>query len=440
MAEELVMPRLSDTMEQGTIARWLKQEGDQVTEGDVLAEIETDKATMELNSYADGVLLKILVGDGESAALGAPIAIVGEEGESVDGGGGNGSAETAEAEPEATEEPKAEAAEAEKPQKEPEKPAAGANGAGSGTLKASPIARRMAGEAGIDLRSLAGKGSGPDGRIVKVDVERLISEGQGGDAAPARQEAPAAEAKPAAQAAPAGGPASDRYPDAEVVAPSSMLKTVARRMAEAKSTVPHFYLSDEIDMTAAFKVRKDLNAALADSGEKVSVNDLVLRACVAALLDHQQFHRSWVDGQLVYHKHVGIGIAVALDDGLIVPVIKNAETKGIRQLAREARDLATRARDGKLRQHEIEGGTFTVSNLGMFGIPNFGAIINPPEPGILAVGAAVQKPVVVDGEVVVRPIMGVTLSVDHRSTSGADGARFLQSVKRYLEGGLLLLG
>ncbi len=219
-----------------------------------------------------------------------------------------------------------------------------------------------------------------------------------------------------------------------------MLKTVARRMVEAKSQVPHFYLSDEIDMSAAFRVRKELNAALADSGEKVSVNDLVLRACTAALLDHQQFHRSWVDGQLVYHTHVGLGIAVALDDGLIVPVIKDAETKGIRQLAREARDLATRARDGKLRQHEIEGGTFTVSNLGMFGIPQFGAIINPPEPGILAVGAAVQKPVVVDGEVVVRPIMGVTLSVDHRATSGADGARFLQSVKRYLEGGLLLLG
>jgi pyruvate dehydrogenase E2 component (dihydrolipoamide acetyltransferase) len=434
MAEELVMPRLSDTMEQGTIARWLKQEGDQVAEGDVLAEIETDKATMELNSYADGVLLKILVGDGESAALGAPIAIVGAEGESVDGAGdGDGRA----AEPEAAEqaeEPQAEAAataQAEQPRKQP----SGANGAGSATLKASPIARRMAGEAGIDLSVLAGKGSGPDGRIVKVDVERLISESKGGEAR-ATQE-PAAEAKPAP--APSGAPAPDRWPDAELVAPSSMLKTVARRMAEAKSQVPHFYLSDEIDMTAALKVRKELNAALADSGEKVSVNDLVLRACTAALLDHQQFHRSWVDGQLLYHKHVGLGIAVALEDGLIVPVIKDAETKGIRQIAREARDLATRARDGKLRQHEIEGGTFTVSNLGMFGIPQFGAIINPPEPGILAVGAAVQRPVVVDGEVVIRPIMGVTLSVDHRATSGADGARFLRTVKRYLEGGLLLL-
>jgi pyruvate dehydrogenase E2 component (dihydrolipoamide acetyltransferase) len=439
MAEELVMPRLSDTMEQGTIARWLKQEGDQVAEGDVLAEIETDKATMELNSYADGVLLKILVGDGESAALGAPIAIVGAEGESVDGASNGGGQAEAEAEPEAEEqqedEPKAEAT-AEPTAEEPKKQPSGANGAGAGTLKASPIARRMAGEAGIDLSALAGKGSGPDGRIVKVDVERLIAEQKGGGA-PAKQEA-AAEAKPSP--APSGGPAPDRWPDAEVVAPSSMLKTVARRMHEAKSEVPHFYLSDDIDMTAALKVRKDLNAALADSGEKVSVNDLVLRACTAALLDHQQFHRSWVDGQLVYHKHVGLGIAVALDDGLIVPVIKNAETKGIRQLAREARDLATRAREGTLRQHEIEGGTFTVSNLGMFGIPQFGAIINPPEPGILAVGAAVQKPVAVDGEVVVRPIMGVTLSVDHRATSGADGARFLQSVKRYLEGGLLLLG
>ena len=231
-----------------------------------------------------------------------------------------------------------------------------------------------------------------------------------------------------------------RYPDSEQTTPSAMLRTVARRMAESKSTVPHFYLQSEIDMQRAMQLRSELNAALADAGEKVSVNDLVLRACALALVDHPQFHRSWIDGTLLWHKHVNLGIAVALDDGLVVPVIREADSKGLRQIAREARDLAVRARDGKLRQQEIEGGTFTVSNLGMFDVAGFQAIINMPESGMLAVGRIVRRPwVVQDDAIEVRPIMSRHALGRPSRRSGADGARLLQSIKRYLEGGLLLL-
>jgi pyruvate dehydrogenase E2 component (dihydrolipoyllysine-residue acetyltransferase) len=426
MSEELTMPRLSDTMEQGTIGRWLKREGESFREGDVIAEIETDKATMDFQAYEDGTMLKILVGDGESAALGAPIAIVGAEGEEVPagapaaeaapanggsgGGGGSGEADAptmvaaSRAQPEAT-----------------------SNG-GDGAFRASPIARRMADAAGLDLRTLAGRGTGPDGRIVKADVERALA---GGTAAPAAAEpAPAA---PAPQAAPPA-PGED-----EVRELSPMLKAVARRMAEAKATVPHFYVSSDIDMTRALELRAELNAALADSGEKVSVNDLIVRACAQALAQHPQAHRSFVDGQHVYHAHVHVGIAVALDDGLIVPVLRDADTKGVRQISIETRDLAGRARAGKLRQSEIEGGTFTVSNLGMFDVASFSAIINPPESTILAVSSIVERAVVRDGAVVPRQIMSVTLSCDHRACSGADGARLLQTVKRHLEAPTLLL-
>jgi pyruvate dehydrogenase E2 component (dihydrolipoamide acetyltransferase) len=304
-------------------------------------------------------------------------------------------------------------------------------------FKASPIARRMAAEAGVDLAQLAGQGSGPDGRIVKVDVERLIRE------RPAPGAAPAAAAAQPAPAAPPAGPSLDvlreRYPDAAIEDASSMLRAVARRMAEAKATVPHFYLQSEVDMTRANAIRAEVNAALVDAGEKVSVNDLVIRACALALVEHPQFHRSWADGKLLQHPHANVGIAVALEDGLVVPVLRAVETKSLRQIAREARDLAGRARERKLRQHEIEGGTFTVSNLGMFDVPNFGAIINPPEPGILAIGSTVRRPVAVGDAVEIRPVMGVTLSIDHRACSGADGARFLQTFRRYLESGLLLL-
>lgn len=405
------MPRLSDTMEQGTVARWVKHEGDRVVAGDVIAEIDTDKATMDLTAFEDGVLLKILVGEGESAELGTPIALIGSEGEEVP--------ETAAREDGPPRQPSDREARAEQPREaehEPVRPAPPAGGAAA-EVKASPVARRMAVEAGLDLRELAGTGSGPDGRIVKIDVERALG----------------AEGRPAPTQAAEPSDAED------VVDATPMLRAVAQRMSESKATVPHFYLASEIDVGRTLELREELNQALAGEDEKVSVNDLVVRAVALALIENPKFHRSWHDGKLVLHRSAHVGIAVALDDGLIVPVIRSVEQKSVREIARESRDLAARARAGKLKQSEIEGGTFTVSNLGMFGIPSFSAVVNPPEPGILAVGAAVKRAVVNDDAVEIRPIMAVTLSVDHRATSGAEGARLLASIKRRLEQPLLLL-
>ncbi len=420
MAEELVMPRLSDTMEEGTIGRWLKQEGDAIKEGDVLAEIETDKATMEFQAYADGTLLKILVGDGETVALGAPIALVGEQGEDVpDLPAAAAPAEEAAAEPPIPE-----------PTQTAAEPAPSGNGnAATETLRISPIARRMADRAGIDISTLAGRGSGPDGRVVKADVERAI---EAGGAAPAA----AATAAVPAPSAPAFVASSD---EDELRDLTPMLKAVARRMSESKTTVPHFYLSSEIDMTRAGQTRAELNEGLAAAGEKISINDLIVRACAMALIEHPQAHRSYVDGRHAYHPHANIGIAVALEDGLIVPVLRGADMRSLREIAVATRDLGSRARSGGLKQTEIEGGTFTISNLGMMDVSSFSAIINPPESAILAVGSTVERPVVRDGAIVVREIMTVTIACDHRACSGADGARLLQSIKRNLQAPSMLL-
>lgn len=427
MAVEVPMPRLSDTMEQGTVARWIKHEGDHVVAGDVIAEIDTDKATMDLTAYEDGVLLKILVGEGESAELGTPIALIGAEGEEVpeNAARGNGPSQTAtrDAPPEGSDGPDAQPEPATVEPRESPPPQAGDAG---GEVKASPIARRIAAEAGLDLRELAG--SGPDGRIVKVDVERAL--GKGGRPGRAAEEPAIAE-----RAASLGPPPAAQD---EIVDASPMLRAVARRMSESKATVPHFYLDAEIDMGSALELREELNQALAGD-EKISVNDLVVRAAGLALVENPKFHRSWHEGTLVLHKSAHVGIAVALDEGLIVPVLRSVEQKSLREIARESRDLVERARAGKLKQTEIEGGTFSVSNLGMFGIPSFSAVVNPPEPGILAVGATVKRAVVRDDAVRIRPIMAVTLSVDHRATSGAEGARLLESIRRLLEQPLLLL-
>jgi pyruvate dehydrogenase E2 component (dihydrolipoamide acetyltransferase) len=421
VSEELVMPRLSDTMEEGTIGRWLVHEGDSFSEGDVLAEIETDKATMEFQAYDAGTVLKILVDDGESAALGSPIAIVGTAGEEVPEQEAKATDEDSQPEPEAVVKP-----EPAKRQKAAARAPAGSNGSSGEAavaLKVSPIARRMADQAGIDLAALAGRGSGPEGRVVKADVERLLDAGTATTTAPGRP-APAAAAVP---------------DDAELRDLSPMLKAIATRMSQSKQTVPHFYVESEIDMTRAMELRAELNAGLADRGEKISVNDLIVRACAMALIEHPQAHRSYIDGHHAYHSHANIGIAVALDDGLIVPVVVAADTLTVREISAATRDLAGRAREGKLKQREIEGGTFSVSNLGMFDVANFEAIINPPESSILAVGATVARPVVVEGEITTRQMMRVTLSCDHRACSGADGAKLLQTVKRYLQAPALLL-
>ena len=421
MADELVMPRLSDTMERGTIARWVVKEGDAFKNGDVLAEIETDKALMELSAYDDGVLLKILVPDGAEAELGAPIAVTGEVGEEVP-------AEMLSAPPAAV--PAAEEAPADgtpAPAAASKTPAPAAS-----ELRASPIARKLASENGIDLRVLAGKGSGPDGRIVKIDVEKLI--GKVG----AEGVAPPSAAPTGPTAAPAKPVPAALADETRIEKPSSMLKAIAQRMGESNGPIPHFYVESQIDMEKALELRKDLNAAL-DGEAKISVTDMIIRASALALLEHPEVHRSWVAEGLAYHSHANVGIAVALDEGLIVPVIRHADEKSLVEISKASQDLAERARAGRLLQDEIEGGTFTVSNLGMFGVTRFMAIINPPEPAILAVGATVDTPVVRDGEVVVRPIMTVTLSCDHRATSGAGGAALLQSFKKRLEQPVLLL-
>lgn len=417
------MPRLSDTMEQGTVARWVKQEGDQVVAGDVIAEIDTDKATMELTAFDDGVLLKILVGEGESADLGTPIALIGSEGEEAP--------EPAAREDSPAELPRgAEPGQPEPSRSEPRQADRHAAAGATREVMASPIARRLAAEAGLDLRELAGRGSGPDGRIVKVDVERALGQAD----RPGRS---AGEPAPAAPVPPAPGPSPPA--EAQVVDATPMLRAVAARMSESKATVPHFYLDTEIDMGRALELREGLNEALAGEGGRISINDLVVRAAALALIENPKFHRSWQDGKLVLHRSAHVGIAVALDDGLIVPVLRSAEQKSLREIARESRELVERGRTGNLKQQEIEGGTFTVSNLGMFGIPSFSAVVNPPEPGILAVGATVERPVVRNHTVQIRPIMAVTLSVDHRATSGAEGARLLASIQRRLEQPVLLL-
>jgi pyruvate dehydrogenase E2 component (dihydrolipoamide acetyltransferase) len=432
MATEIPMPRLSDTMERGTVARWAKKEGDSIAEGEVLADIETDKATMELESYETGVLLKILVQEGESAELGAPIALVGEAGETVEAPQPNGDAPVAAEAPAAVPEPGAAPAEPPKAASAapPARLAPTPNG-GGGELRASPIARRMAADAGLDLRPLAGRGSGPDGRIVKVDVERLAAEGVS---------ARAAAAPPTtARSAPPPAPVPGAWEGVEGLKPTGMQRAVARRMTESKQNVPHFYLQSEVDMTRAIELRREINRSLGEGGTKVSINDLIIRACAVSLIEHPQFHRSWLGDRIVHHEHAHVGIAVALEDGLIVPVLRDADRMTLTEIAAATKDIVARARSGKVRQHEIEGGTFTVSNLGMFGVTSFEAIINPPEPGILAVGRTIERPVIHDGQVVGRPIMAVTLSVDHRAASGADGARLLQSIVRRLEGGVTLL-
>ena len=416
MAEELVMPRLSDTMERGTIARWLKHEGDTVVAGDVVAEIETDKATMEYQSDIEGVLLRILVGDGEIAELGAPIGLVGAADEDVSGfAPANG---TAPAAADAGVAPASASASA---------IAAPAESAVEG-IKASPVARRMAQDAGLDLRGLTG--SGPDGRIVRIDIERAIS-GETPAAEPASAEPAAAPAPPPPTAAVQAAPSAPS--EAESFAPSTMLRAVASRMVASKTQVPHFYLEREIDMQAALAFRAEVNSAWEGSGDKLSVNDLVVRACALALQEHPTFHRSWYGDRIVQHSSSHVGVAVALEEGLIVPVVRGADALSLRELSGVSRDLTQRARAGQLHQREIEGGTFTVSNLGMLDVTNFQAVINPPEPGILAVGAAVERPVVRAGEIVIRPVMSVSLSVDHRAASGADGARLLQTIVQLLE-------
>jgi pyruvate dehydrogenase E2 component (dihydrolipoyllysine-residue acetyltransferase) len=427
MPDEIVMPRLSDSMEEGTVLKWLKSVGDQVEVGDELVEIETDKANMVYESDLAGTIVGLLAQEGDTLPVGDPIARVGDASEVPAGGNGGAPKSEPTPEPEApplpTERPASTATEA-----PPSQAAAG----GDGRVKASPIAKRIASDRGLDLSALSG--SGPGGRIVKADVEKALA---AGIAAPAA--APAAPAAPPAPAPAGPTPGVAEKPETakgqvEVLELTKLQQTVARRMAESKATAPHFYLQAEIDMSAAFEGRKTLKAS-AKEGEVIpTFNDMVVKACALALRDFPRANGAYRDGKIELYSRMNVGVAVAAQDALVVPTVFDADLKGLRQIATETRALAARVRDGSITPPELSGGTFTVSNLGMYGISNFHAVINTPQAGILAVGELKPKPVVTEaGEIEARQLMGVTLACDHRILYGADGAQFLARVRELLE-------
>jgi pyruvate dehydrogenase E2 component (dihydrolipoamide acetyltransferase) len=417
MITKVHMEALSPTMEEGQLVRWLKAEGDAVANGDVLAEIETDKATMELVARGDGVLRKILLAAGGTAPVGSVIGVVADAGDDISGiaadGPGAGAAPTAGGSGPAEAPAAAAAPAAGAPAAPPAQAAAAEAPAGGegGRVKASPLARRLADDLGVDLGRV--EGSGPGGRIVKRDVEA------------AREAAPAAAAAAAVPALP-----ESEYEDVPM---SQMRKTIAKRLVESIGPVPHFFLTVDVDMGRVIEARQSINAWLEKQGEKISLNDMVLKAVAAALKKHPDCNAQWHGTHVRRFSGVHLGVAVAVEDGLITPVVKNAHLKGIAQIAREVREMAVRAREKRLMPDEYTGSTFSVSNLGMFGIHEFTAIINPPEAGILAIGGVVDTPVVVEGAVVVRPRMRVTMSCDHRVIDGAQGSRFLATLKAMLE-------
>jgi pyruvate dehydrogenase E2 component (dihydrolipoamide acetyltransferase) len=435
MAIPIEMPKLSDTMEEGVLSAWLVDEGDTVSAGDILAQVETDKATMDLEAFDDGVLLKKVIDEGDAVPIGQLIAVIGEEGEDIsdllDGDGADDAAEAS------TEETDTEVAASEQPAvsgdgttREPQ-PAGTPAGDGQ-RIKASPLARRMASDHGIELTTV--DGSGPQGRIIKRDIEARI------EAAPEAEPQP----EPAPQPARAKQPAFEA-PDIEAYTSeniSQMRKTISRRLSQSKFTAPHFYLTVDIDMAQAIAARKRLNEmAEAQDRARISFNDLITKACAVALKQHPQVNSSYLaeEGEIRYYNQVHVGIAVAIDAGLITPVIRNADQKGLVQIAEETRELAGRARDRELQPEEFEGSTFTTTNLGMFGIEEFTGIINPPNACILAIGAIRDEAVVEDGEVVPGKRMKVTLSCDHRIVDGATGAEFLNTVQGYLEDPMSML-
>jgi pyruvate dehydrogenase E2 component (dihydrolipoamide acetyltransferase) len=440
MATDIVMPRLSDSMEEGTVLKWLKSVGDEVSVGEELVEIETDKANMVYEADAGGTLVEIVAGEGDTLPIGEVIARVGEAGEASGNGqgaekpkdeaakdGGDrpaGPAGAVSAPPSAT------AAGGDPPAPSPAGGVATADAPkADGRVKASPVARRIAEEKGVDLASLTG--SGPSGRIVKADVEKAV---EGGGAAAQQVAAPAA---PAAEATAPPAGTRERPETAkgevEVVELSKLQQTVARRMAESKATAPHFYLEAEVEMTRAIEARARLKASAGEGGVVPSFNDMVVKACAIALREFPRANGAYRDGRIEQYSRVNVGVAVAGQDALVVPTVFDADLKGLRQIASETRSLAKRVRDGTVTPPELSGGTFTVSNLGMYGIANFQAVINPPQAGILAVGAIAERPVIRDGEVAAAHLMQVSLACDHRILYGADGAQFLGRIRALLE-------
>ncbi len=441
MDEVVLMPRLSDTMTEGVIASWQKNVGDDVKKGDILAEIETDKATMELESYKDGKLLYQGAKQGEKIAVNDLLAIIGKEGFDVNkvvnaAKGGGGSAEAA-----APAETKEEAT-ASQPESKQEA-ATEQEIVNEGRILASPLAKKLAEEKGVDLKYV--KGSGDNGRITKSDIDNYQPSAAGAtpQATVSEQEfpakaAPAQTAPAAVQPSVSSQPSTTAYgkEEFEEIPVSQMRKTIARRLAESKFSAPHFYLTMSIDMDACVAARKRINDV---SPVKISFNDMVLKAVAVALKQHPKVNSSWLGDKIRVNKHVSIGVAVAVDEGLLVPVVRFADTKQLSQIATEVKTLADKAKNKKLQPAEWEGSTFTISNLGMFGIEEFTAIINPPDACILAVGGISQIPVVKNGTIVPGNVMKVTLSCDHRVVDGATGAAFLQTLKSLLEEPLRML-
>jgi pyruvate dehydrogenase E2 component (dihydrolipoamide acetyltransferase) len=491
MATQVVMPKLSPTMEEGQLARWLKNEGDRVSVGEPLAEIDTDKATMEAQALTTGVLRKILVQAGATVPLGQVIAIIGEADEDISALVSKAESGEAAAANKKSIEENVEAGQdgaqrelagvvvegertqatiegaplagdtggqpsgggAQSPPAQPPAQAAGAGGddtsgngqRAGGRVVISPIAARMAAEANLNIKSLVG--SGPGGRIVKRDIEAAVNAGQqqASQAAAPQASAQALETPQAAveTRAPQTRPAPQQQPVVEGASPyrdepvSTMRATIARRLTSSVGPVPHFFLTTEIEMDRVVELRASLNAL--DQENKVSINDIIIKVAAASLVQHPQVNASFQDKHIRYYERADIGVAVAIEEGLITPIVRGADRKSIGQISREVRELAGRARERKLQPDEYMGATFSVSNLGMFGIDEFTAIINPPEAAILAVGAMNAKPVVREGEVVVRQLMRVTMSCDHRIVDGAAGAKFLQTFKKMLENPLLLM-
>ena len=429
MAELIKMPTLGFDMEEGTMGVWLKNVGDAVAIGDVLAEIESDKVTQELTARAEGILLGVFANEGDIIPVGAILGAIGAEGEDISGLGGD-AASSAGAEDSAETEPDPEPAAA-----APDPIAPAANEAVSeefpGGVKATPVARRIAADKGINLAQV--KGSGPGGRIRKADVEAF--ETTGSASAPSAANIKAAAPQPAPAYAPVSVPAGPEQSEAEL---TRLRKAIARRMTESKQTVPHFQVTSAVDMTDALALRKQINGALPE-GEKVSVNDLIVKACGLALRAYPNINASWGGDKLIINNRVNVGTAVAVEGGLLTIVQHNTDVSSLRQVAAENRAKIKRARDGKVQLEDITGSTFSVSNLGAYDVFEFIAIINPPEAAILAVGSANQEAVVRNGEIVIRNIMRITISADHRVTDGAEAAQFLQYLKSILENPLKLL-
>ena len=424
MPIELKMPALSPTMEEGTLAKWLVKEGDQVSSGDILAEIETDKATMEFEAVDEGTVAKILVADGTDAVkVGTVIALLAEEGED---------ASAVEAPEEAKPAPRAEAPSPPQPPSPPKAPSApeppappAARETGE-RIKASPLARRLAEAQGVDLAGLSG--SGPGGRIVKADVEGAAGR------APTRP-----EAAPAAAPAAAATAAVETEIPHEAVKLSNMRKTIARRLTEAKQTIPHIYLTVDIQLDALLKLRSELNRGLERRGVKLSVNDLLIKALAVALLEVPECNVAFAGDQLIEYSRADISVAVSIEGGLITPIVSDAGGKSLSAISKEMTELAALARDGKLQPHQYQGGTASISNMGMLGIKAFDAVINPPQGMIMAIGAGEKRPYVIADSLQIATIMSATGSFDHRAIDGADGARLMQAFKRLVENPLAML-